>query len=68
MHRLENGRLEGKQVRRLMLANKVTIRRLKEITGITLKRIREVRTKGFDDRNVIRDWIQAISGEDLGPL
>ncbi len=68
MHQLENGRLSGPEIRRLMRVNGVTISKLKEITGITLKRIREVRIEGLENRNAIRDWLQAITGDDPGPV
>ncbi len=29
--------------------------------GITQKRVRRVRETGLDDRNAVRDWLEAIS-------
>lgn len=65
---LERGRLSGEEVTRLMRQFRVKIRDLSERTGITMKRIREVRTEGLADRNTIRDWIEAITGNDPGPM
>lgn len=59
--------LPGPEIKRLMRSNGVTIRELKDRTGITLKRIRQVREEGLRNRNLIRDWLQAILGQDPGP-
>ena len=60
--------LTGQQVTRLMRQYRVTIRALSQPTGITQKRIRQVRSTGLGDRNAIRDWIEAITGKDPGPI
>jgi hypothetical protein len=60
--------LPGDEVRRLMRQCCVTIRELSKRTGITMKRIREVRAEGLCDRNAARDWIEAITGSDPGPV
>jgi hypothetical protein len=60
--------IEGREIARLMRKYKVTIRELKDRTGITMKRIRQVREDGLKDRYSIRDWLQAIMGEDPGPI
>lgn len=65
---LENGVIAGKEIMRLMRQYRVTIRELSHRTGITMKRIREVRDAGLNDRLAIRDWIEAITGRDPGPL
>jgi hypothetical protein len=36
--------------------------------GITMKRIRLRRVEGLEGRELIRDWLQGILGEDPGPL
>lgn len=60
--------LDGFEISRLMRAHNVTIRGLSERMGITQKRIREVRGSGLDNRNAARDWIEAITGKDPGPI
>ena len=60
--------LTGQQVTSLMRQYRVTIRALSQRTGITQKRIRQVRSTGLCKRNAIRDWIEAITGQDPGPI
>ena len=60
--------MTGTQLVRLMRTHRVTIRELKRRTSITLKRIRKVRETGLTDAATIRDWIQAITGNDPGPM
>jgi hypothetical protein len=33
-----------------------------------MKRIRELRESGIDDSFVLRDWMEAITGKDPGPM
>ena len=66
--RLNCGKLEGSEVKRLMRKHRKTIRALSQEMGITMKRIRQVRESGLEDRHAIRDWIQAILGNDPGPI
>ncbi len=61
---LHTGRMEGKEMKRLMRVNKVTIRELSARMQITQKRIREVRESGLEGRELIRDWIQGVIGKD----
>jgi len=61
---LHTGRMEGKELVRLMRANHVTIRELSGRMQITQKRIREVRESGLVGRELIRDWIQGVIGHD----
>ena len=61
-------RLSGKELRHMMRKHRVTIAELAHRTGITQKRIRRVRTEGIFDSLVVRDWIQAITGSDPGPI
>jgi hypothetical protein len=49
-----------------MRRHRVTIRELSARTDISMKRIREVRRDGLQGRDTIRDWVQAITGEDPG--
>ena len=51
-----------------MRRHRKTIAGLSFATGITQKRIREVREHGLRDPYAIRDWLQAITGTDVGPL
>jgi hypothetical protein len=51
-----------------MRRHHVTIRELSARMDITMKRIREVRRAGLHDPNAIRDWIEAITGQDPGPI
>jgi hypothetical protein len=65
---MKNGRIEGREIAKLMRMYRVTIRDLSQRTGITMKRIRQVRENGLDNRRAIRDWIEAITGEDPGRI
>ena len=60
--------MSGRDIVRLMRKYRVTIRQLATISGISMKRIREIRTVGIDRPNVVRDWIQLITGVDPGPM
>jgi|GEM_PF-778497 len=61
-------KLSGGEVIRLMRKHKVTIEQLAFRLGSTMKRVREIRQKGLAKATVVRDWIQAITGEDPGPI
>ena len=61
-------KLDGPEVVRLMRKHRKTIAGLAFALGITQKRIREVRAEGLDDGHAKRDWLQAITGRDPGPL
>jgi hypothetical protein len=65
---LPPGRLSAKAVQHLMRKHRVTIAELSYRTGITQRRIREVRERGLENPMAVRDWIQAITGTDPGPL
>lgn len=60
--------LAGKEIVGLMRKHRVKIRSLAYRLGTTLKRIREIRSKGLDCPLAVRDWIQAITGDDPGPI
>lgn len=60
--------MTGKQLISLMRRHAVTIRELKARTGITLQRIRQVCKSGLTEPNAVRDWVQAITGTDPGPI
>jgi hypothetical protein len=61
-------KLSGPEVVRLMRKHKLTIEQLAFRLGSTMKRVREVRRKGLTRALVVRDWLQAITGEDPGPI
>jgi hypothetical protein len=60
--------LTGPALCRLMRIHKCPMRTLSARMGITLARIRLRRTHGISDPYVARDWIQAVTGTDPGPL
>ena len=60
--------LTGQEVTSLMRRHKKTIESLAFRMGLTQKRIREVRERGLRDPYAVRDWIQAITDQDIGPL
>ncbi len=60
--------LSGVEVIRLMRKHKVTIESLAFRLGTTQKRVRKIRNTKLDDPLAVRDWIQAITGEDPGPI
>ena len=60
--------LPGREIVRLMRRHHVTIRELSARMGITMKRIRQVRRDGLQHPAYIRDWVQAITGQDPGPI
>lgn len=60
--------LTGAEIVRLMRMHKVTIEALAFRLGTTQKRVRKIRNTKFDNSLAVRDWIQAITGEDPGPI
>ena len=65
---LPPSRLTGAEIVRLMRKHKQTIKGLAEKMGITQKRIRTVRARGLADPLAVRDWLQAITNVDPGPI
>jgi hypothetical protein len=61
-------KLTGEELRRLMRRGRKTIADLSFQMGITQKRIRVVRESGLKDGHAVRDWIEAITASDIGPL
>ena len=60
--------LSGAEIVSLMRKHKVTIEALAFRLGTTQKRVRKIRNTKLDDPLAVRDWIQAITGEDPGPI
>ena len=58
--------MTGKEIVALMRKNKVTIKALAQRLGMSMKRVREVREAGLEDANAVRDWVQAVTGQDPG--
>jgi hypothetical protein len=65
---LPPAKLSGRELVSLMRKHKVTIAALAFRTGITRQRIRQVRKTGLDDPLAVRDWVEAITGTDPGPI
>ena len=60
--------ITGPTLCRLMHRHHVTIRALAQRMQIPQTRIRRVRVHGLADRHAARDWLEAITGHDPGPL
>ena len=51
-----------------MRTHKVTVEALAFRLWTTQKRVRKIRNTKLDDPLAVRDWIQAITGKDPGPI
>ena len=60
--------LTGKRVTSLMRKHKMTIEQLAFRLGTSMKRVRQIRESGVTDPLTVRDYIQAITGVELGPI
>ncbi len=61
-------KLSGDEVVRLMRGHGVTIAQLAKRMGIPQTRVRMIREKGIVGAEFVRDWREAITGVDPGPL
>lgn len=60
--------LSGSDVVGLMRKHRRTIEALAFRLGATQKRVRQVRERGLAEPLAVRDWIEAITGDDPGPI
>ncbi len=60
--------LLGREVASLMRRHHMTIEALAFRLGTSMKRVRQIRTQGLHDPLAVRDWIEAITGEDPGSI
>jgi hypothetical protein len=60
--------LSGVEIRNLMRRHRKTIDELSFRLGISKKRLRELRKHGLSAPCAVRDWLEAVTGEDVGPL
>lgn len=60
--------LSGEELVALMRKHKVTIESLAFRVGTSMKRVRQLRKSGIQDPLIVRDWRQAITGQDPGPI
>ena len=58
----------GKDLCALMRQHRMTIAALAQTMGISQARVRTVRAHGLSDPHYLRDWVQAITGADPGPV
>ena len=60
--------LSGRDIRTLMRRHHVTIRALAQRLDIPMTRVRYRRLHGIEEWNVLRDWVEAITGADPGAV
>jgi hypothetical protein len=65
---LPPGHVSGPELTRIMRQHKVSIANLAFRLGTTQKRFREARSVGLSDTLAVRDWLEAITGTDPGPI
>ncbi len=60
--------LSGQELVGLIRKHKLTIESLAFRLGTSQKRVRQIRDSGLTDPLAVRDWIEAVTGDDPGPL
>ena len=60
--------MTGKKVVWLMRKQKMTIEQLAFRLGTSMKRVQQIRESGLTDPLAVRDWIQATTGVEPGPI
>ena len=60
--------LTSEDIVRLMRKHRITIPILAVKVGSSQRRVRLLRHTGLTDAAVIRDWLEAITGQDPGPV
>jgi hypothetical protein len=60
--------LSGRDLRTLMRRHRVTIRALAQRLDLPMTRVRARRLQGIAEWNIIRDWVEAITGTDPGAV
>lgn len=65
---IESPVITGRDLCSMMRKNRCTMRELSQRMGITLCRIRRAREIGIFGANTARDWVEAITGRDPGPM
>jgi hypothetical protein len=60
--------LSGDELVSLMRKHRMTIPNLALRVGTTQQRVRQLRHNGLTDAPEIRDWLEAITGQDPGPV
>ena len=60
--------LSGHDLCRLMRRHRVTIRLLAQRLDLPMTRVRYRRRHGITEWNVVRDWLEAITGVDPGAV
>jgi hypothetical protein len=61
-------RLSGYDLCTLMRRHRVTIRMLAQRLDLPMTRVRYRRRHGIEEWNIIRDWVEAITGVDPGAV
>ena len=60
--------LTGEDIVRLMRKHRITMPILASQLGLSQRRVRLLKHTGLTDAAVIRDWLEAITGQDPGPV
>ena len=60
--------LKDKDIVSLMRKHRITISAVAVKVGVSRRRVRLLRHTGLTDATIIRDWLEAITGKDPGPV